>query len=152
MVSTTLKHINTGHLAIPAGWCWMSCASPAGSGHDIQAVSLVRASTWISRIPKLAVNQSLKAQMGCKTLPGVLGLAVAPASRSCAALSDSKSARLGSGAALQQFTCTLAIYLVSVANLSLIYCLLLVNSFFVVEYLQNLRADFLASHTDMPTT
>ena len=67
--------------------------------------SLVQTSTRISRIPILAQQET---QVGCETLlaSGVqAGTDCQPrASSGCAALSDSESARLGSGVARPRFT------------------------------------------------
>ncbi len=52
----------------------------------------------------LAEKQSLEAQVGCKSLPGVQAGTDCRPSSGCTALSDSESARLCSGAARQLFT------------------------------------------------
>jgi hypothetical protein len=62
---------------VPSG-CQMPGAGPAAPPAPAM-MSLVRTSTWISQQPKVAAKQSLEAQVDCKTLPGVLGLTVAPA-------------------------------------------------------------------------
>ncbi len=66
-------------------------------------MSLVQTSTRISRIPILAQQET---QVGCETLlaSGVQAGTDCQPSRCCAALSDSESARLGSGTARQLFT------------------------------------------------
>ena len=65
--------------------------------------SLVQTSTRISRIPILAQQET---QVGCETLlaSGVQAGTDCQPSSGCAALSDSESARLGSGVARQRFT------------------------------------------------
>ncbi len=66
--------------------------------------SLVRTSTWISLQSMLAAKQSLESEIGCKTLSGVQAGANCRPKSSYAALSDSESSRLGSGAARQRLT------------------------------------------------
>ncbi len=60
---------------------------------------------WLSK----RLRRTLKAQVGCETLlaSGVQAGTDCQPSRGCSALSDSESARLGSGAVLPLFTCIL---------------------------------------------
>jgi hypothetical protein len=80
--------------------------SAPGSCHDVTGQDMINLnlpdafSCWLSK------RRTLKAQVDCKTLlaSGVQAGTDCRPSSGCAALSDSKSARLGSGAARQQFT------------------------------------------------
>jgi hypothetical protein len=71
----------------------------SGLGHQLEFPGYP---FWLSK----RLRRTLKAQVGCETLlaSGVQAGTDCQPSRGCAALSDSESARLGSGAARQRFT------------------------------------------------